>query len=433
MSDLVYKGSHPSENAKHIEHQIENRLAHSHNHDTRGIIYDEVHKLRQMDSAHGKLNQHQFSADLQSIDHSLHQKHLLPHMHIVGHGNRMGELVSDKKKDERNHSAADPDGAKTQKSKSDDKREGMPGAHESVQHTGKPGGHEAKAHHGKPGAHAAPKSRPGRGAQPGSGAPEPAGDDSVGPEAGASPQPAAPSADGRSQGQSAESPYQGAADASSDAAQNGSGQLSSLNSAIERAKAGGRPLTIAQIGDSHIAHGTETPALAGRLAADNGLRPDQVQFSSHGNVGKTASYANQHPDEFLKNINRNTDMVVVSFGSNEAGQRPDGKYARDYAGLIAKVRERAPGAAIVMAGPTDGNFWGSNRHLPYLNEVLQTQQAIASRVPDGAYVRAGAQMGSVASMKQQGLISSDNLHLTSRGYQRLGAILADDITDILRK
>jgi lysophospholipase L1-like esterase len=213
----------------------------------------------------------------------------------------------------------------------------------------------------------------------------------------------------------------------------GAGKLYTLKSAIARSRAGGRPLTVVQIGDSHVKRGVEPPALAARFASDTGLPARQISYSSVGDVGKTASYANQHSEEFLRNINRNTDLVVVSFGSNEAGNPVGNNYVKDYAGLIHKIRGKAPQAAIVMVGPTDGNYWNSPRHLPYLDAVAAAQESVASNVPDSTYIKVGPQMGSVAYMRSHGLMSADNLHLTDKGYNVLGSILAADISEVLRR
>jgi lysophospholipase L1-like esterase len=205
--------------------------------------------------------------------------------------------------------------------------------------------------------------------------------------------------------------------------------MESLKSAVERAKEGGRPLTITQIGDSHIAFGMETPAIAAKLAADFGLKPDQIRFSSIGDVGKTASYAKDHPGEFMKNIDQNADLVIVSFGSNEATKQEGAQYSHDYGALIDQIKSRDPNGAIAMIGPTDGNFWNTQRHLPGLASVTQSQEGVAAGVSNGAYFEVAPNMGSVASMRSEGLMGSDNLHLTQSGYKKLGGIIADDIAN----
>ena len=200
-----------------------------------------------------------------------------------------------------------------------------------------------------------------------------------------------------------------------------------LKKAVERAKAGGRPLTITQIGDSHIAFGSETPSIAENLAKDLGLKPDQIKFSSVGDVGKTASYAKDHPGEFMKNVNGNADLVIVSFGSNEATSNEGAQYKKDYGALIGQIQSRDPRAAIAMVGPTDGNFWGSSKHLPGLESVTAAQAAVAGETPKSTYLKVASEMGSVATMRSDGSMGTDNLHLTPAGYKKLGGIIADRI------
>lgn len=215
--------------------------------------------------------------------------------------------------------------------------------------------------------------------------------------------------------------------------QPGAGELSSLSAAIARAKAGGRPVNIVQIGDSHIKAGIETPALARELAADNGLSKDQVQSSYYGHNSITSEYANKHSAAFLDKLNKNTDLVVVSFGSNDAKLNPGDDYTKNYSELIAKVHHKAPNASIVMVGPTDGNFWNTNTHLPYLNEVTQAQERVAAATRNSTYINVLPQMGSMSALRRNGFMTTDNLHLTGDGYKLLGKTLGDDISADLKK
>lgn len=209
-------------------------------------------------------------------------------------------------------------------------------------------------------------------------------------------------------------------------------RLDTLKLAVSRARAGGRPLELTQIGDSHIHYKVETESLAARFAKENGLTNEQLTFSSYGNPGKTAPYANQHAEEFLQNVSSKTDLVVVSFGSNESREPVAKEYTIEYADFIGKIRQRAPGAAIVMVGPTDGNIYQTNRHLPYLEDITKVQASVAARVSDAAYISVAFRMGSVAAMKSAGLILEDNLHLTSEGYTKLGKMIADDISQLIQ-
>jgi lysophospholipase L1-like esterase len=399
--------SHLSKNARSIEHEIEHKLSAKHG-DVHHILYSEVHKLRMLDSQGGKLNKHKFLRDLKAIEVELHHKHLLPHMHLPKDDHKPATHHKDGTKSAADHPPHEHTAPHAHGSKIDHK----PSAHSAPVPSEAHKGSGASTHD----AHGAKKQllpplhiddRSMAGSSP-AGAPRPGTTNNEYTAGDSQPAQFKPGEVAPAQNRSAP------------------GDLTSLSAAIARAKAGGRPLTIAQIGDSHVAHGTETAAMVAQLAANNGLRPDQVSASHYGQVGKTATYANQHAAEFLRNINKNTDLVVVSFGSNEAGEKA-GNYSRSYADLISKVRAQAPNASIVMVGPTDGNFWNSNRHLPNLDGVTRAQQTVAAGVPNSAYIDVRPQMGSVASMRQRGLMAGDNLHLTNGGYALLGRMIADDI------
>ena len=211
-----------------------------------------------------------------------------------------------------------------------------------------------------------------------------------------------------------------------------SGFSDTLKAAVERAKKGGRPLTITQIGDSQIAAGIETPAIAAELAADLGLRANQVNFSWVGEVNRTAPYAKDHPGTFMQNVQPNTDLVIVSFGLNESTTQEGAQYVSDYTTLIGQIRSRDHSGAIAMVGPTDGNYWATNKHLVGLDSVRQAQQSVAAQVPNSAYFGGAARLGTVASMRAGQLMVWDNLHLTAAGYQQLGGIVADDIVRRIR-
>ncbi len=378
-------GSQLSSHAHRITAEIEHRLAHGQH--ASEVLHSEVHRLRKLDSHHGKLDKHAFHKDLNSIEHALHNRHHLPNLHLITHGAHAGELQASK------HSTHAKPGALAAKGHTDDQ-------HPSEVQPQRPTPPPLEKPLPQPSQH--PNSAELPPEQPVIKPTQPA------------PHPESPQgADSVEQHLQAQTP----------------GHLDTLQAAIDRAKAGGRPLTITQIGDSHIAFGTETPAIAAKLAQDFGLKPDQIRFSSVGDVGKTASFAKNHPGEFMKNVNKNTDLTIVSFGSNESTTQEGSSYAKDYASLVGQIRARNPGTAIAMVGPTDGNFWSSSKHLPGLESVAKAQESVAAAVPNSAYFRVAPLMGTVASMRSNGLMLGDNLHLTPSGYRKLGGIVADDIAN----
>lgn len=374
--------SHLSKNGRQIEQEIEHKLAGSHG-NVRDMLYDEVQKLRQMDStADGKLNKHKFSHDLKAIESTLHHKHLLPHMHLPRDGHKPSSDIPLPPRKPDDLSSKD--------------QSTIPGKPEgNLLHPPKVDDLSARG-----------------------------------------PQRQAKDTDFAARGTT---PHENGADRPPQPADNNQkpahppGELSSLSDAIARARAGGRPVSIVQIGDSHIEAGIETPALAKELAAHNGLRSDQVKYGYYGHIGISASYADKHPNEFLKKVDKNTDLVVVSFGSNDSEEKAGRQYTKDYSDLIAKVRERAPNASIVMLGATDGNIWNTKTHLPYLDSVKQAQEGVAASTPNSAYINVRPQMGTVADMRRRGFMTTDNLHLTGDGYRLLGRIVADDISNELKK
>lgn len=201
--------------------------------------------------------------------------------------------------------------------------------------------------------------------------------------------------------------------------------FSNVNKALSRAQAGGRPVSIFQIGDSHIAEGTQTRAIARQLSE----RAPTV-FGSKGVVGASAASAAHNPNAWLRGLNEKTDLAIISFGSNEAGGRVnESKYASDYRHLISEVKHRAPNASILMVGPTDGARSGQpHARLPGLNSVIAAQRKVATEF-GGAYLDMRSHMGSMSEMRAQGLMGGDNLHLTRRGYARVGERIASFVTN----
>jgi lysophospholipase L1-like esterase len=208
--------------------------------------------------------------------------------------------------------------------------------------------------------------------------------------------------------------------------QNGQG-LSQLKDAIDRAKTRNRPLKIVQIGDSHIEGGLETPALAKGLSDRLGI---QVQYAEEGIHGAKASDAVANPGYFLRDINKNTDLVVVSFGSNDSTMQAGKAYRDNYERLLDQIKTKAPNASIVMVGPTDGAYSGKPQtELVGLDSVTAEQRQAAATVQNGSYFDIRAQLGSIKDMNANGWMAKDNLHFTASGYHKIGDEIAQYIQD----
>jgi len=196
---------------------------------------------------------------------------------------------------------------------------------------------------------------------------------------------------------------------------------SSIAAVMERARATGKPLSIVQIGDSHIAAGTETPEIAARLGSS-----DQIH---NGVVGARATDALKDPNTFMRGLNSGTDLVIVSFGSNDADHHYSSvssqQYKDSYERMLAEVHRRAPNAAVLMVGPTDGALSGRpNTRLPGLDDVIAAQRDVASQTPYAEFFDIRARLGSMQAMRG---MAADRLHFTSSGYRIIGDAIAERI------
>jgi lysophospholipase L1-like esterase len=353
-------------------HEIEHRYQNGEN--LQSVLHDEIHHLRTAEIKSGHSGRADFKHDLKQLDSKLHADHILPHLHIHSAGRHIGEV------DVAGH-------------KADHAGKGPPRAeHPSLQHSAKAGG-RTDSH-----------SPPGR-------------------EYKASALPAEIQSNHPVGNRVAEVPDEntvgkGAADAQS---------MPQLKQVINRAKAENRPLSLVQIGDSHIAGGLETPALANGLSSRLGV---PVNYAEDGIRGAKASDALNNPNFFLKDLNKNTDLVVVSFGSNDSTSRAGKAYRDNYEKLIDQIKLKAPNASVVMVGPTDGAYSGKpNTELVGLNSVTAEQREAAATMPNSSYFDIRAKLGTIADMNGHGWMAKDNLHFTASGYQVIGDTIAQYISD----
>lgn len=129
---------------------------------------------------------------------------------------------------------------------------------------------------------------------------------------------------------------------------------------------------------------------------------------------------------------RSPDLIVVMYGTNDAGDKklaPD-SLARTMTVALARLRRGAPSAACLIVGPPDGR---STVRRPVsaarLQWVVDVERTVA-REQGCAFIDARALMGGAGSFGQwqrQGLAAPDGVHLTYRGYQMLGHLIAKEM------
>lgn len=127
---------------------------------------------------------------------------------------------------------------------------------------------------------------------------------------------------------------------------------------------------------------------------------------------------------------RKPDLVILAYGSNESsdGRIDEQKHAALVEQLLARVRAAAPSTDCLVMGPIDR---GGQRYEEAV-EQLNAAQRVAAAKAGCAFWSGQVAMGGKGSMtrweaEDPPLAQADLLHLTSKGYEKLGDALARDL------
>jgi lysophospholipase L1-like esterase len=130
---------------------------------------------------------------------------------------------------------------------------------------------------------------------------------------------------------------------------------------------------------------------------------------------------------------RAPDLVILAYGTNETTdqKQPIEEYARSLELVLQRVRHTLPGASCLLVGPGDfpkaqGEGWVTR---PRLLEIIAEQRRLAPQFGCGFW-DAFSFMGGAGSMaawarSNPRLGATDHIHLTTRGYVRMGMALGD--------
>jgi lysophospholipase L1-like esterase len=123
------------------------------------------------------------------------------------------------------------------------------------------------------------------------------------------------------------------------------------------------------------------------------------------------------------------DLVILSFGTNEGQGKLHAEYLKQTMNaLIDPIRERCPGAAIMLTTPADSYLRGKGFN-PYLKEMSEIIREYAME-NDFALWDLHAFSGgenSAIRWKANGLMSSDSVHYSKAGYAVQGKLLYQSI------
>jgi lysophospholipase L1-like esterase len=125
---------------------------------------------------------------------------------------------------------------------------------------------------------------------------------------------------------------------------------------------------------------------------------------------------------------RSPALVVIAYGTNEAASSLSAeRWVKQLGELRERVRRAAPEADCLLLGPTDMAD-SDGRSLPRVDELDRAAERAAPELGCGYFslFHAMGGEGTIARWAKQSppLATPDRVHLTSRGYEKLGAELA---------
>lgn len=131
---------------------------------------------------------------------------------------------------------------------------------------------------------------------------------------------------------------------------------------------------------------------------------------------------------------RKPDLIVLAYGTNEATDEDQSidRYKERLREVIQRLQKAAPQASCLLVGPGDfprelaDDVWTVR---PRVLEIIETQRDVAYELGCGfwdmmAFMGGSNSMHTWATSRPQ-MASKDHIHLTKRGYVRMGMVLTD--------
>lgn len=233
----------------------------------------------------------------------------------------------------------------------------------------------------------------------------------------------------------------------------------------ERMNSGEGMVRVLQIGDSHVKGNYFPRALEQVLMSHYGgavlegvdmdcapaLDDAGMTFNYIGiNGARTVRFT--EPDMLERIANLNPDLVIVSFGTNEAhGNFNKNEHFYTLDALISGIRRNSPNAVFLLTTPpgsyitTSGQSWRDRRgrwhssavHVPnkrtaeVAEAIVEYGQKHNIAVWD-VYSIAGGETFACPNWRNSGLMQTDQIHFTVQGYELQGSMLGEAIVEAMR-
>jgi len=158
-----------------------------------------------------------------------------------------------------------------------------------------------------------------------------------------------------------------------------------------------------------------------------------VELDAIGILGMRARrWLNANQDHLEKQVEtRRPDMVVLNFGGNERVDAGLTKTAHkaDIEKALGALRAGAPKAACVIVAPIAHGEDKAGKVVldPALTKIYEAQREVAEEQGCAFFDTLDAMGGKKAlkTWRDKKLISGDYAHLTTKGHEALGGLLAD--------
>ncbi len=155
------------------------------------------------------------------------------------------------------------------------------------------------------------------------------------------------------------------------------------------------------------------------------------------NGARAANMLDWQESHFSEQLaHRAPKLVILSFGTNEAGDEPnDAAYTTKLTALLGRVAQAVPGASCLLVGPPDRatqteRGWET---MPRVTELIALQRSVADSAGCAFYdqLRAMGGPGTVARWAEESppRAQKDRVHLSRDGYVELGTRFGNDLLD----